>query len=429
MQRGGKPLPGHHPDCALALVRSMRALARQLKLRQLRYLSIGESHWEALYAVFRLAEQAECDLQRVTAYPDEAMPTTVRNELLRALLLVLARPESMTPRETEIAARIASRFADACVFDEKPRDGLIWEIDPTLPRGPDLAVTPLPALGARYFGAAAVTAKVHELIRRMNADPGFKEQRFGEEFTREEKLVVLNRVANYWCDAPPRARDYRANSPAALEVTLGYDNACRQIPRVLFRDWNELIAALDVKILAQLNIVADPDSPAPPVPIEQWQRRDASAWGLSAEVTRAGENEIELGTLCVYKAAGGAWSAGMVRRLVRDADERLLAGIEIIARKPATVLLRRIGHGGMSVQHYRQASNASAGDYMNSLLLAAAREEKRRHELLLPRGEFIAGIVYEAMIGDARQQFKVEELIERGLDFDRVRFTRVKQAA
>lgn len=427
MQHGGRPLPGHHPDCALALVRSMRALGRQLKLRQLRYLWIGEAHWEALFSVFRLAEQAECDMQRVTAYPDEPVPTTVRHELLRALLLVLARPESMTPRETEIAARIAARYADACVFDDKARDGLIWEFDPTLPRGPELAVKPLPSIGARFFGAAAVTAKIHELIRRLNADPGFKEQRFGEDFSREEKLAVLNRVANYWCDAPPQSREYRTSSPAALDVTRGYANACRQIPRVQYRDWSELIAGLEIKILARLNIVADPDAPAPPVPVEQWQRRDTSAWGLSAEVSRPAENEIELGSLCAFKTADGVWSAGTVRRLVRDADERLLAGIEIFAKKPATVLLRRIGHGGMSVQHYTQASNAAAGDYMNSLLLAGTREEKRRHELLLPRGEFIAGIIYEAMIGEARQQFKVEELIERGVDFDRVRFTRVKR--
>jgi len=63
------------------------------------------------------------------------------------------------------------------------------------------------------------------------------------------------------------------------------------------------------------------------------------------------------------------------------------------------------------------------------LLLAHSRAEKERHELLIARGEFIAGIIYEAMIGDAKQHFKLEELLEQGVDFDRVRFTRVSRAS
>ena len=63
------------------------------------------------------------------------------------------------------------------------------------------------------------------------------------------------------------------------------------------------------------------------------------------------------------------------------------------------------------------------------LLLAHSRAGKERHELLIARGEFIVGIIYEAMIGDAKQHFKLEELLEQGVDFDRVRFTRVSRTS
>ena len=37
--------------------------------------------------------------------------------------------------------------------------------------------------------------------------------------------------------------------------------------------------------------------------------------------------------------------------------------------------------------------------------------------------------MYEAMIGEARQYFKFEGLLEQDVDFDRVRFTRVSRTS
>ena len=414
-------------EVALVIVRALRASGGQARLLHLRYMPVRDEWWQKLFDLYALSEAAGCDTHRVTAYPGEALQTNARQELLRAMLLETARPASMLVRHTDLAARVAARYADACLFDSKPRDACNWAFDLALPRPPELAtqVAPEPST-VRYYGAGAVTTKLREVIRRLTAEPHAKELRFGEDYSTADKLFILQRLVHYWGESPPQLSEKRAGVDAEIEVALGFAPAWQRIPRVHYRDWRALIASLDLPLLERLGITAEPvQLPAP----EKWTQRDVSTWGMSAVVTLSSEAELTIGTLCVLKTSDGPWSVGAVRRLFRDGEGRTQAGIEVLAKKPATLLLRRVGHGGLSVQNWSSAAEASGSDYVNVLLLAHSRAEKERHELLIARGEFIAGIIYEAMIGDAKQHFKFEELLEQGVDFDRVRFTRVSRTS
>jgi hypothetical protein len=426
MQQDPKLRQAHAEDFALLIVRMLRAQANQARLLRLRYIPVREGMWQALYDLYRTSETAGYDNRRVTAYPGDAVPTTARYELLRAAMLDTVRPDSMLPRDTELAARITARYSDACLFDAAPKAGCNWAVDLAAPRPPELAIAGATVSATvRFFGAGAVMVKINEVIRRLTAEPGAKEQRFGADYTAQEKLAVLQRLASRWGEHPPQRSEERRDVTATVAVTLGIAVACLRIPRAQFRGWRKVLVTMDAALLARLGITADPAaSPAP----ETWVQHDASTWGMGAAIPRAAEPVVTIGTLCALKSGEELWWVGVVRRLYRDSEERLNAGIEVLARKPATVLLRRVAHAGLSVQEWSKASDASGADYLNVILLAASRTEKMRHELLLPRGEFIAGLVYEAMLGDDLQHFKLEELLEQGEDFERVRFTRVSGA-
>jgi hypothetical protein len=113
---------------------------------------------------------------------------------------------------------------------------------------------------------------------------------------------------------------------------------------------------------------------------------------------------------------------GVVRRLNRDSADRAYAGVEVLAKKPATVLLRRVGQGDMRVEDWTRASDSSGYDYLNAILLDASANAAQ-HELLLARGAFVAGVIFEAMMGDEMQHLRLEESLEQGEDFDRARCT------
>ncbi len=426
LQRDPKLLRTYQDELALLIVRMLRALANQARLLRLRYIPVREALWQALFDVYRASEIAGCDNQRVIAYPGDTLPTSARQELLRAAMLDTVQPDSMLPHETELAARITARYADAFLFDPAPKAGCNWTLDLAASRPPELA-TGVAALRptARFFGAGAVMVKLNEVIRRLTAEPSAKEQRFGAEYTSQEKLRVLRRLTRHWGEHPPQRSEIRRSVTATLAVTCGFAAACLRIPRAQFRGWRRVLDTMDAALLTRLGITADPVAlPAQ----ETWTQHDTSTWGMSAAIPRASEATVTIGTLCTLKSGDPLWWIGVVRRLYRDNDEHVNAGIEVLAKKPATVLLRRIGHGGMSVQDWSKASDATGNDYLNVILLGASRTEKRRHELLLARGEFIAGLVYEAMLGDDKQHFKLEELIEHGECFDRVSFTRVSNA-
>jgi hypothetical protein len=423
IQKNPKLLRAHHGDLPLLFVRMVRALASQARLLHLRYIPVRVPVWQSLFDAYQASEQTGCANQRVIAYPGNAAHTTAQQELLRAVMLEIARPDSMLPQQTDIAARIVARYANACGFDQKPKPGCIWAIDLAQPRPPELVTgVATSQLTARFFGAGAATVKIQEVIRRLAADLNAKEQRFGTEYTSPEKLAVLRRLTLYWGEQPPQRGEKRGKSAAAIDVVLGFADACRLIPRAAYRDWVKLIRGLDVKLMERLGVAADPaEFPV----VEKWLRHDASTWGLGATIPRTCEPRVKLGTLCAVKTGAIAWSVGVVRRLFCDDEVHAQAGIEVLAKTPATVLLRKVGHGGMRMQDWSKASDASGNDYVNVLLLGATRAAQQRHELLVARGEFIAGIIYEAMIGDGQQHFQFDELLEQGEDFDRVRFTRI----
>ena len=206
IQREPKLQRGHIGDLPPLSVRLLRALASQVRLAHLRYTPVREPLRQTLFDIYSMSEHAGYDNQRIVAYPDEDMPTTARQELLRAMLLEIARPDSMPPQHTDIAARAAARYASACLFEQKSKAGCYWTIDLARPHPPELAsavTTSQPT--ARFFGAASVIVKIEEAIRRLTAQPQAMEQRFGEEYTSQEKLEVLRRLTLYWGEAAPAA--------------------------------------------------------------------------------------------------------------------------------------------------------------------------------------------------------------------------------
>jgi hypothetical protein len=420
IQHDPRLLRAHQDELPLLVVRTLRALANQAKVLRLRYVPVREPLWLELFALYRLSEDARCDNQRVIAYAGETWPTTARQQLLRALMLDAARPDSMLPQQTELAARITARYADAFLFKSAPEAGCNWYVDLSQPRPPE-HVTGAATLEttARFFGAGVAIVKIKEVIRRLSSESSAKEQRFGEEYTSQEKLVVLGRLTRFWGEHPPHRSEPRHSVNAELAVAHGFPAACLLVPRAEYRGWAEVILSMDDNLKATLGIISDPAN----VPQqEKWLQRDASARGLGAEIPRTSESRARIGTLFALKSESEPWCMGVARRLYRDGEDHAHAGIEVLAKKPATVLLRRVGQTGMRVEDWTKSSAASGYDYLNVIVLGA-NVSAVRHELLLARGGFVAGVIYEAMMGDGKQHLRFEELLEQGEDFDRVRFS------
>jgi hypothetical protein len=85
--------------------------------------------------------------------------------------------------------------------------------------------------------------------------------------------------------------------------------------------------------------------------------------------------------------------------------------------------------GAAAADNWQTSSGSFRFTYLNALILNDSANSGTSPDILLKRDGFIPGIQYEVMLGDAAPHVRLEELLERGEDYDRVRVTWLKGAA
>lgn len=418
--KAARGLAGELP---LLTVRCLRGLANVARVLHLRYLPVGDETWRALFEVFRLSETAGCDNQRLAVYAGDTLQTTPRRELLTALMLDAASPESILPRQIELTARAAARFSDSFLFRPTPETPCNWYVDLARPSRPlQVRANVSVQTTMRFFGAGVAMARIDEVVKRMTEYPDEKIKLLGEDYSSEDKLLVLKRLMLYWSEHPPQRRGERSQVTAEIEVAHGFRHVAGLVPRVEFSGMADIVhGGADVKLKEDLSLqlVADQEQ----VPTEKWLEQDTSTWGLGVEIPRGSESRVRVGMLCGLNGGAQRWWVGVVRRLFRDSEKHGHAGIEILAKKPVLVWLRSVGKDATRAEVMEHWAASSDYDYLNVILLDDSAMAAQRNELVLARSAFQAGNIYEVMAGDTPRYLKFEELLGEGEDFNHVRFT------
>ena len=410
-------------ELPLLIVRCLRTLTNVTRVLHLRYLPVREELWRVLFEVYRLSEAAGCDHRRLAAYTREALRTTPRQELLCAMMLDAALPESMLPLQIDLMARAAARFAEAFLFRPKPETGCNWHVDLARPHHPLHVSANLGVQTTmRFFGAGNALAMIDEVINSLTANPDAKIKLLGDDYSSEDKLLVLKHLALFWSDHPPRRREPRHKSNAEIQVALGFKHVASLVPHVESSGMAEIVrGGMDVKLKENLGLRLAADQEQ--VPTERWLEQDITRWGLGAGIPHGSESRVRVGTLCGLKCSSQQWWVGVVRRFYRDSESHAHAGIEILAKKPVLVWLRGVGPEGAVAENWVASSESMDYEYLNVILLNDSAMATQRHELLLTHGEFHTGNIYEVMVGDTAHYLKFEELLGEGEDFHHLRFT------
>lgn len=402
------------------LARALRTQAATAKLLYLRYLAPGPQLWRSLAALYGAAEAERLEAESLKVCPADPLPSSPRLELLRALLLDAAAPEAAGLAEIEIASRAIARLASGFVFSAKPETGCDFVFDLAAPRRPARAAGIAPAPTLRYFGPGRAAAAIGDIIERHTAHPDEPENRFGEEFPIEEKLLALKRLLRRWSAEEPGRRGPRVALNAPIRVSAGLKAATELVTRIEFAGMAEVTTQLRMKIREQTGIALEAEEKT--AAVHEWIERDASAWGIGVEVPRADESWARIGTLVTFQPAGlKSWWVGTIRRLRRDEKGSLHAGIEVLAKKPVSVYLRGLGQGAECADNWQTSSGSFDFTFAAAVILGESAVAGERAEILIERGLFAAGVLYELMVGEKSPHVRLDELLERGEDYDRVR--------
>lgn len=409
---------------ALVAARALRALATEAKHLQFRYLPVRPSIWEGLSGVYMVAEQDGLAELSQKVYALDAVPSSARQELLRALMLDLSRPESERAEHIELASRVIARLAGGFSFSATAGPGCNLCFDLARPERPTHCSSAAPGgESMRYFGAGRVREALQEVIDRRKTHPDEPERRFGDEFSIGDKLIVVKHLLACWDDAPARPIEPSVKINAPIRLAHGFDCAHALVTRVEFSGMAEMSEDQRVSMREQTGMGLE--TQAVHAPTVEWIERDAAKWGIGVDIPRQDEPWATIGTLCTFQPAGRhVWWIGVIRRLYRDERDSEHASVEILAKKPLSVWLRGLGEGAERADNWATSSGSFAFTYANALLLQEGANSGAGHDLVVARERFVRpGTTFEVMIGDRLPRVRFEELLERGVDFDRVRVT------
>jgi hypothetical protein len=415
-----------HPEHHLLVARGLRALATEGKLLQMRYLQIPPRIWQELATLYAAAEKENYVADVIKAYPTDLLPTNVRQEFLRLLMTDVAAPDSAPLTELELSARVVGRMAAGFLLHTTPDASCPFSFDLAHPGRPRRrAADTRESTTLRYFGIGRSGAELQEIIDRHTANPAEPEKRFGDDYPVAEKMMVLKRLLRLWTEGNAAAQGPSVKIDASVKVAHGFAAASELVTRIEFSGMAEMTDDMRMRVKQRTGIALQAQQIT--AQIDEWRERHASTWMIGADVPRQHEAWANIGAVCTLLAPGmKTWWLGAIRRLQRDEQDHVHAEFEIISKKPLSVYLKGIGEGAEKAENWQTSSGSFEFTFVNALILNGNAASDTSHEILLKREIFSPGITYEALMGDPPPFVRLEELVARGEDYDRVRVTWLK---
>lgn len=402
----------------LACVRQLLAASEQMKLELMRYIEVEASVWQQLYVSYQFAETEQYTELMVLAYPGHVIHTNPQRELLRALVLYISSTGTLAADQIEVSYRIAGRLTS--FFDlKKAMDGNCnYQFELSAHTPPHRLDSDLRATqNMRYFGAVRALPALKKIVEQSESDSLWQERRFGSEFTPAGKLTVLKHLMKYWSYELPHRHMERRGISAIIEVTHGFRVISQLVTHI---DPGHLVEE-DANASQKRSNVELADTPDIDYPTELWSVTDMSADGIGAILTGSLGAWIKIGDLCAIKPQNGQlWWVGMIRRLHSDTDKKVHVGIELLAKRPASVWLRVLGKGAERVSNWETSSGSFAYDYLPVIVLPDVHNSYLNANLLIESGRFVSDTIYQVMMGERSRNIKLTKLIAEGEDYEQV---------
>ncbi len=374
--------------------RALRALRQQLRWALLRYESAETRVWGDLAHLYRLAESRKFTDEPVSVYPGSSGSGTVKQELLKALMLSASSTDSLHPMAQEIAARIVAHFSKLFVLSAQPQEGCTHWFDLAAPKSPVRLVKNAPGTDTvRYLGAGSGLHELEQLRAHIAYTRSLPE---GLDLNgRLDDDVVLGLLKHLEMDwaGKTQARRFERRK-VATRVTV--------VPGI-----KEIIEVLEFAINDSLDFTHQQAA-------ESWIVEDMSEGGYGAVIPAVAGDWVEVGSLIgVEGETFRDWRVGIVRRVTRNEQQQQRVGVQLLTQAAALVGLRRPGTGAPG----KAVSAASKA----AVLISATPEPGKAADITVSRGALDDHEIVEMLFQDGSYLLKPEDTLERGRDYELVR--------
>jgi len=384
------------------------------------YQDVGEREWKLLHSVYAFVEERGVAGGEVAHPTHKGKQTTCTETYAQVLLIDLANPGKLTPRQIELISLWLER----------------WTPKVSIGRAPAAAGDGAAPLVIDLSGAAGVSRRmpegdttrvldIHELGSSVRKRVGLLRKGetpaalgLGEDVTAPLAESLLTMLYRRWCEDKQSRAHPRRGASGTAQICSGMAAVHYFVTGRVFaaRGGPQKISQVQHEQIATLGRVTTrhEDEPGPPPPdfaVETWQIKDESASGLRlARVDTAASSRLMLGQLLGIRLADAkAFLLCAVKWLSVSVEFELRAGVQILPGIPQGAAIRAVD------------AQAAAEQYTQAFLLPAVAALQAPETLVVPVGWFKQNREIEVLT-ERPGRLRLVSVVDRGADFERVTF-------
>ena len=389
-REGRKMSSGLKSGMTLICVRGIYAVFGRLESSAVRYMQIDPQIWIHLAEFYAYAEEEQCLDDSLAPYAGVGADTTVRRLFASVLMWYTAGVGSFRPLDLHISKRLIAYMSKAFTVADECKAGSLFAFDLARP-APPVRVKEEGAMypdSLRFMGVGAAPQLFESLLKTLDKNLVPEELNMGVTYSAEAVIDVANTLA-VCCRSP---LPLRSNPRRKIKVNMNVVNG-----------FSKVVGQID----AGINLGNDAS--------ETWEVEDISTNGFSCVLPPGLANGVTIGALVGLQPEKiEHWGAGIVRRLRRDAQNNLHVGVEMLSSKVVGIVLH--GHDGSSEDARELA-----------LLLDKADLQDGESLLLMKRDTFSINRSPTMSMGEQSFLLLPLALVEKGVDFDLVRYRKMEQ--
>ena len=323
-QEGDKGSSAIKASIPLLTGRIVAAMNASLKFACVHYGPIDCKVWDYLAQLVKFAERQDFYTSPFILYPAMTRTTTVKAEIGHILAWYGCGVTSLSPLAMHLTDRILDHYISCVDVQSQPSQNSLFGFnlnEPNLPRRLNIDATVHPYM--RFVCMPGLAEKLESLIVILKKDIVPDDLLLGGVYEAE----LVNEAANYllkYVTSLPQRKAARREIVIDAEVALGFDQvlACTG-------------AGLNFKDAASL----------------EWKLEDISTSGFHSRLPQRGNENVRIGQLVAMRPRGvTSWGVAVIRRLLRDDNNHLHVGAEIISNQVAGISLLQSGGGSAAFE-------------------------------------------------------------------------------
>ena len=408
--------------------RQIRHLSRDAKLRLYRSERWSDAKWTELFTPFMRACSLRIDREPLRLDP-MGVPTTVERQLLMLLVLQLADPGNLEPRQIEWIAAHAEAWCQALRFTLKPTSANTFYVDLAGTTG--LRRRALTALEGRVLFVDLEPLHVLMLKNRVALEEAVRsEPRSTKKSQQREELDLFVKLSSRVDPEfkPLARRGERKSASGPVDAVVGFanitsfvrsdmalsvqeSNSSRNFGNTMelavfgrSRAGTELQRELGVGRVSLFATSAGP-----------WEMKDISASGyrLHAPINDAMELTLNM-LVAIHRHGDDGWVMGIVRRMRRLSARNAEIGLQLIATTLASAELTEQKKTHDASYSVKGENPAVQGRQFHGLFLSFRRrpEEAPVQSLVVPSGEYHPSRRYTLRTGQSVRTIRHGRLLE-----------------